>query len=55
MENVPGILAGAHASIAGRLIAMFRDIGYWVTNPPRILNAYQFNNQGLTAAALRAK
>lgn len=42
MENVPGMARGGHASILEKLIAEFRQSGYQVVEPARILNAADY-------------
>lgn len=42
MENVPGMTLGGHGSILERLISEFKEAGYRVTLPPRVLNASDF-------------
>lgn len=42
MENVPGMIRGGHAGILEKLIGEFRQSGYQVAGPVRILNAADF-------------
>jgi DNA (cytosine-5)-methyltransferase 1 len=42
MENVPGLATGAHTSLLSELVDRFRDLGYKVRQPHKILNAANF-------------
>jgi DNA (cytosine-5)-methyltransferase 1 len=42
MENVPGMVSGAHTALLFELVERFRNIGYKVRQPHRILNAANF-------------
>ncbi len=42
MENVPGMVAGAHTQLLSELIDRFARLGYKVRQPHRILNAANF-------------
>lgn len=42
MENVPGMIQGGHSSIVHQLISDFRDAGYHVVEPPRVLQAAEY-------------
>lgn len=41
-ENVPGLAAGAHARVLEEIVADFRDAGYTVALPIRVLTATSF-------------
>jgi len=42
MENVPGMATGAHTALLTELVARFKNLGYKVRQPHRILNASNF-------------
>jgi DNA (cytosine-5)-methyltransferase 1 len=42
MENVPGIASGSHSDLLSKLIAQFKEVGYKVRQPHRILNAAHY-------------
>jgi DNA (cytosine-5)-methyltransferase 1 len=42
MENVPGMATGAHTALLSELVERFKDLGYKVRQPHRILNAANF-------------
>jgi DNA (cytosine-5)-methyltransferase 1 len=42
MENVPGIATGSHSALLNKLIDQFKEIGYKIRQPHRILNAANY-------------
>lgn len=42
LENVPGMATGRHQQLLHELIARFKDIGYFVREPVRVLNAADY-------------
>lgn len=42
MENVPGMATGAHTALLSELVERFKELGYKVRQPHRILNAANF-------------
>lgn len=42
MENVPGMASGSHTKLLSELVDRFKDLGYRVRQPHRILNAVNF-------------
>jgi DNA (cytosine-5)-methyltransferase 1 len=43
IENVPGMATGSHTTLLQELVDQFRELGYKVREPHRVLNAANFN------------